>query len=61
MGLRQGDRVTVAQEAAHRRAEEAGWDLTYVEEPGLIHVYPLISVVPEAKRAWRTTVEFLGR
>lgn len=44
-----------------RRAEEAGWDLTYVEEPGLIHVYPLISVVPEAKRAWHTTVEFLGR
>lgn len=44
-----------------RRAEQAGWDLTYVEEPGLIHVYPLISVVPEAERAWRTTVGFLGR
>ncbi len=44
-----------------RRAEEAGWDLTYVEEPGLIHVYPLISVVPEARRAWRATLDFLGR
>ncbi|WP_151083657.1 alpha/beta hydrolase [Nocardioides cynanchi] len=42
-----------------RRAAEAGWDLTYVEEPDLIHVYPLLPLIPEARRAWRRTVEFL--
>jgi monoterpene epsilon-lactone hydrolase len=42
-----------------RRAVESGWDLTYVEEPGLLHVYPILPFIPEAKRAWRTTVEFL--
>ncbi len=44
-----------------RRAAEAGWDLTYVEEPDLIHVYPILPGLPEAARAWRRTVEFLGR
>jgi epsilon-lactone hydrolase len=43
-----------------RRAAEAGWDLTYVEEPGLIHVYPVLPLIPEARRAWRRTVEFLS-
>ena len=42
-----------------RRAAEVGWDLTYVEEPDLIHVYPLLPGIPEARRAWRLTVEFL--
>lgn len=42
-----------------RRAEEAGWDLTYVERPGLIHVYPLLPLVPEAGEARRQTLEFL--
>ena len=42
-----------------RRAEEAGWPLTYVEEPGLLHVFPLLPWIPEAGRAWRTTKEFL--
>jgi acetyl esterase/lipase len=42
-----------------RRAVEAGWDLTYVEQPGLLHVYPLLPLIPEAKDAWRTTLEFL--
>lgn len=42
-----------------RRAEEAGWDLTYVERSGLIHVYPLLPGVPEAREAWQQTVEFL--
>ena len=42
-----------------RRAEEAGWALTAVEEPDLIHVYPLLPLLPEAGRAWRTTREFL--
>ena len=41
------------------RAEEAGWPLQYVEEPGLIHVYPLLPLIPEAERAWRTTTAFL--
>ena len=43
-----------------RRATEAGWDLTYVEEPDLIHVYPILPGIPEAGRAWRRTLEFLG-
>ena len=42
------------------RAMEAGWDLTYVERPGLIHVYPLLPFIPEARDAWRRTLEFLA-
>jgi acetyl esterase/lipase len=42
-----------------RRAAEAGWDLTYVEEPDLIHVYPLLPLLPEARSAWRRTLAFL--
>jgi acetyl esterase/lipase len=42
-----------------RRAVEAGWDLTYVEQPDLLHVYPILPFIPEAKQAWRTTLEFL--
>jgi monoterpene epsilon-lactone hydrolase len=42
-----------------RRAAEAGWDLTYVEAPGLIHVYPLLPLVPEARAAREQTLEFL--
>lgn len=42
-----------------RRAAAAGWDLTYVEQPGLLHVYPILPFIPEAAQAWRTTVEFL--
>ncbi|MCY7396329.1 MAG: alpha/beta hydrolase [Nocardioides sp.] len=43
------------------RAAEAGWPLTYVEAPGLIHVFPLLPLIPEARRAWRLTREFLTR
>ncbi|MGD9958525.1 alpha/beta hydrolase [Nocardioides sp.] len=43
-----------------RRAAQAGWDLTYVEEPGLIHVYPMLPFLPEARRAFRQTLAFLG-
>lgn len=43
------------------RAAAAGWDLTYVEAPDLIHVFPMLPFIPEARRAWRTTAEFLGR
>ena len=42
-----------------RRAGEAGWALTYVEEPDLIHVYPMLPFVPEARKAWRQTLGFL--
>jgi epsilon-lactone hydrolase len=42
-----------------RRAEKAGWALTSVEEPGLIHVYPVLPFIPEAGLAWRRTLEFL--
>lgn len=40
------------------RAERAGTPLTYVEEPGLLHVYPLLPI-PEARRAWRQVRAFL--
>jgi monoterpene epsilon-lactone hydrolase len=43
-----------------RRAEEAGWPLTFVEEPDLLHVYPVLPFLPEAARAWRRTREFLS-
>jgi acetyl esterase/lipase len=44
-----------------RRAAEAGWDLTAIEEPDLIHVYGLLPFVPEAKRAFGQAVDFLTR
>ena len=40
------------------RAAAAGWDLTYVERPDLLHVYPLLPFVPEA-RARPRQLEFL--
>ena len=43
-----------------RRAAEAGWDLTAVEEPDLIHVYGLLPFVPEGARAFRQVREFVG-
>lgn len=42
------------------RAADAGWDLTWVEEPDLIHVYGLLPLLPEARRAFRQVVEFLA-
>ena len=42
-----------------RRAKAAGWPLTSIEEPGLIHVYPILPFIPEASRAWRQTLEFV--
>lgn len=42
------------------RAREQGWDLTYVEEPGLLHVYPILPI-PESKRALTRTLGFLGQ
>ena len=43
-----------------RLGAEAGWDLTYVEVPDLIHVYPMLPFIPEARRAWRQTLGFLA-
>jgi monoterpene epsilon-lactone hydrolase len=42
-----------------RRASESDWELTYVEVPDLIHVFPLLPLIPEARVAWRRTLEFL--
>lgn len=42
-----------------RRAAGAGWDLTAVEEPDLIHVYGLLPFVPEARRAFAQVVGFV--
>ena len=41
------------------RAAASTWELTYVEVPDLIHVYPLLPFVPEARVAWRQTLGFL--
>ncbi len=41
------------------RAAEQSWDLRYVEEPGLIHVYPILPV-PEARRALAELDDFLA-
>jgi monoterpene epsilon-lactone hydrolase len=41
-----------------RRLREAGQSVTYVEEPGLMHVYPLLPI-PEARRAWQQVQAFL--
>jgi epsilon-lactone hydrolase len=40
------------------RAAEAGWDLEWIEEPDLIHVYGILPLLPEARRAFRQVVEF---
>lgn len=42
-----------------RRAADSTWDLTYVEVPDLIHVFPLLPGLPEARTAWRQTLDFL--
>lgn len=40
------------------RAAEQGWDLRYVEAPGLLHVYPVLPI-PEARRAFAELTDFL--
>lgn len=42
------------------RAAGAGWPLTYLEAPDLIHVFAILPGLPEARRAWRHTKEFLA-
>jgi len=41
------------------RATTADWDLTYVERPGLIHVFGLLPGLPEARTALRMATEHL--
>lgn len=41
------------------RAAATDWDLTYLEAPDLIHVFPILPFLPEARVAWRRTVAFL--
>lgn len=41
------------------RAAATDWDLTYVERPGLLHVYPLLPFIPEARSARHATLAFL--
>jgi acetyl esterase/lipase len=41
------------------RARAAGVPVTYVEEEGLLHVYPLLPV-PEARRAFSQVTTFLN-
>ena len=42
------------------RAAAAGWPVTYLEAPDLIHVFPILPALPEARRAWRHTKAFLA-
>jgi len=44
---------------AVRRASGAGFPVTYREEEGLLHVYPILPV-PEARPALRDVLRFLG-
>lgn len=55
-----GTRDTLWPQVAElvRRAADAGAPVTYVEEPGLLHVYPLLPV-PEGKRAVEQVVAWL--
>ena len=43
---------------ARRRASAAAAKVKYVEEAGLMHVYPLMPLFPEARRAWREIERF---
>ena len=42
------------------RAAASEWDLTYVERPDLLHVFPLLPGIPEARKAFAVTLRFLG-
>jgi monoterpene epsilon-lactone hydrolase len=45
--------------ALAERARSEGVDLTYVEQRGLMHVYPILPV-PEARAAFETVAAFVG-
>jgi monoterpene epsilon-lactone hydrolase len=44
---------------ARRLAAAAPGKVRYVEEDGLMHVYPLMSFLPETRRAWREIERFV--
>lgn len=44
---------------ARRFAEATGVRTTYVEEEGMMHVYPLLPLFPETARAWREIHAFV--
>ena len=43
-----------------RRAADAAWPLTYVEQRDLIHAFAVLPFLPEARVAMRQTLEFLS-
>jgi monoterpene epsilon-lactone hydrolase len=43
---------------ARRLAAAAPGQVRYIEEEGLMHVYPLLSFIPETRRAWREIERF---
>ncbi|MFC6153950.1 alpha/beta hydrolase [Nocardioides yefusunii] len=44
-----------------KRADAAGWNLTSIEEPDLLHVYSIFPpFVPEARRAFTQVLDFLA-
>jgi len=46
---------------ARRLAAAAPDEVTYIEEAGLMHVYPLMPFFPETRRAWREIGAFVDR
>ena len=46
---------------ARRLAAAAPDRVRYIEEAGLMHVYPLLSFLPEARRAWQEIEAFVDR
>ena len=43
------------------RAAASTWDLTYMERPGLVHVFGIMPLIPEAKQAFEYAVKYLRR
>ncbi|MGL5810379.1 MAG: alpha/beta hydrolase [Nocardioides sp.] len=43
------------------RAAASSWDLTYLERPDLVHVFGIMPLIPEARRAFRYAVSYLDR
>lgn len=43
------------------RAAASTWDLTYMERPGLVHVFGIMPVIPEAAQAFDYTLKYLRR
>jgi epsilon-lactone hydrolase len=53
------DLLVPQSRALAERARAEGVDLVHVEEPGLMHVYPILPV-PEGRRAFETITSFVG-